>query len=65
VTHQPAVPEVPGSIPGSGKDFNGGGVVVVILHFCPKNGLFVIKLCYSFSDLNLFSIHVLNKLQNV
>ena len=35
VTHQPAVRKVPGSIPGSGKNLMGGGV---ILHFCPKMG---------------------------
>ena len=65
VTHPLWVPEVPGSIPGSGKGFYVGFFVLLLLcfYFLSKNTLFVTTFCNSLCNCNLLSI--LNTMQDL
>ena len=66
VTHPLWVQEVPVSIPGSGKGLYVSFIALLLLwfyFFLSKNTLFVIKVCNSFYNVNLFSI--LNILQDL
>jgi len=65
VTHPLRVQEIPGSITGSGKNFNVWFFVLLLLcfYFLPKNTLFVTKYGNFFCNVNLFSI--LNILQDL
>jgi len=66
VKHPLWVQEVP--IPGSGKGFYVSFFALLLLlcfYFFVKNTLFVTKVCNSLYNVNLFSIHVINIMQDL